>query len=215
MHSYCQPETYDRHVDGHDYMWAVSEMIDSAKEFIFILVTYMLFLRIIYLLKLDLTSGLVAYSRTLPPSTCCILSWMASRSSSSKKGPRRCKDPCHCVQRGSSSFVSTGLTFEHEISLGYADQFYELETYQGDLIGSVSQCPCCWLEFQSKLDHLHPNIRCMRHPDHIGAKGTFLRTKAFTSKSLTFVLQIVLNCGLITRRLAQNPSPKLLIIDFI
>jgi hypothetical protein len=29
---------YERHVDGHDYMWAVSEMIDRAKEFIFILV---------------------------------------------------------------------------------------------------------------------------------------------------------------------------------
>jgi len=27
-----------RHVDGHDYMWAVSEMIDRAKEAIFILV---------------------------------------------------------------------------------------------------------------------------------------------------------------------------------
>jgi phosphatidylserine/phosphatidylglycerophosphate/cardiolipin synthase-like enzyme len=28
----------DRHIDGHDYMWALSEMLDSAKEFIFILV---------------------------------------------------------------------------------------------------------------------------------------------------------------------------------
>ena len=27
-----------RHIDGHDYMWAISEMIDSAKEFIFIMV---------------------------------------------------------------------------------------------------------------------------------------------------------------------------------
>ena len=27
-----------RHVDGHDYMWAVSEMIDGAEEAIFILV---------------------------------------------------------------------------------------------------------------------------------------------------------------------------------
>jgi phosphatidylserine/phosphatidylglycerophosphate/cardiolipin synthase-like enzyme len=25
-----------RHIDGHDYMWAVSEMIDHAKEAIFI-----------------------------------------------------------------------------------------------------------------------------------------------------------------------------------
>ena len=27
-----------RHIDGHDYMWAVSEMLDSAKDVIFILV---------------------------------------------------------------------------------------------------------------------------------------------------------------------------------
>jgi hypothetical protein len=25
--------------------------------------------------------------------------------------------------------------------------------------------------FQSTLENLHPNISCMRHPDHIGAKG--------------------------------------------
>lgn len=28
---------YRRHIDGHDYMWALSEMLDSAKEAIFIL----------------------------------------------------------------------------------------------------------------------------------------------------------------------------------
>jgi hypothetical protein len=27
-----------RHVDGHDYMWALSELLDGAKEAIFILV---------------------------------------------------------------------------------------------------------------------------------------------------------------------------------
>ena len=27
-----------RHIDGHDYMWAVSEMLDRAREAIFILV---------------------------------------------------------------------------------------------------------------------------------------------------------------------------------
>ena len=56
-------------------MWAVSEMIDSAKEFIFILVTYaQAVLRIICVLELDFTSGLVAYSSIVPPSTSCILS---------------------------------------------------------------------------------------------------------------------------------------------
>lgn len=29
-----------RHIDGHDYMYALSEMLDSAKECIFILVCF-------------------------------------------------------------------------------------------------------------------------------------------------------------------------------
>ena len=99
---------YERHVDAHDYMWAVSEMIDSAKEFIFILVITPYSANHL-LAELDLTSGLVAYSRTVSPSTSRILPWMASRSSSSEKGRRRCKDSCHCVQRSSSSFILTGL----------------------------------------------------------------------------------------------------------
>ena len=36
---------------------------------------------------------------------------------------------------------SIWLDFEHEISLDYANQRYELETYQGDLFRSVSQWP--------------------------------------------------------------------------
>ena len=72
--------------------------------------------------------------------------------------------------------------------------------------------PYCWLQFQATLDHLHPNINCMRHPDHIGAKGTILRAETFTSRSLTLVLQIALNSGLITRRFAQGPSLNYLIL---
>lgn len=30
---------YGRHIDGHDYMWAVSELLDKAQEAIFILVS--------------------------------------------------------------------------------------------------------------------------------------------------------------------------------
>ena len=52
----------------------------------------------------------------------------------------------------------------------------------------------------------------MRHPDHIGAKGTILPAETLMSKSLTLVLQIVLNSGLITRRFGQSPS-KLLTTD--
>ena len=78
------------------------------------------------------------------------------------------------------------------------------------------QCPFCWLEFQAILDQLHPNIRCMRHPDHIGAKGTSLCVKTFASKSLTsFVPQIVLNFGLITRRFVRILVLELLNIDIL
>lgn len=35
--------TLFRHIDGHDYMWALSEMLESAKEVIFILVSNVLF----------------------------------------------------------------------------------------------------------------------------------------------------------------------------
>lgn len=29
-----------RHIDGHDYMWALSELLDDAREAIFILVGF-------------------------------------------------------------------------------------------------------------------------------------------------------------------------------
>jgi hypothetical protein len=132
-------------------MWAVSEMIDSAKEFIFILVSYTLFYGSKFcLLKLDLTSGLVAYSRTVSPSTSCILPRMAFRSSASKKGRRRCKDSCHCLQRGSYSFYSNWLEFKHG-SLGYADQFFELETYEGNLLRGFSNIPIVDSSFRQHL----------------------------------------------------------------
>lgn len=40
--------TLTRHVDGHDYMYAVSEMLESAKEAIFILVCVIKSLRFLY-----------------------------------------------------------------------------------------------------------------------------------------------------------------------
>lgn len=36
--TYVNIQTAVRHIDGHDYMYALSEMLDSAKECIFILV---------------------------------------------------------------------------------------------------------------------------------------------------------------------------------
>lgn len=36
-------QLFTRHVDGHDYMYALSEMLDSAQEVIFILVRGFIF----------------------------------------------------------------------------------------------------------------------------------------------------------------------------
>ena len=38
VHSHFTNSIRHRHIDGHDYMYAVSEILDSAKEAIFILV---------------------------------------------------------------------------------------------------------------------------------------------------------------------------------
>lgn len=46
-----------RHVDGHDYMYAVSEMLESAKEVIFILVRYEPLYLIPILTLVDRTGG--------------------------------------------------------------------------------------------------------------------------------------------------------------
>lgn len=31
------------------------------------------------------------------------------------------------------------------------------------------------MDMQHALEDLHPNIACMRHPDHIGSRGVFAR----------------------------------------
>jgi len=58
----------DRHIDGNDYMWALSEMLDSAKEFIFILVCILVWF--LWTCS-NLLSGLVAHARALLASTAC------------------------------------------------------------------------------------------------------------------------------------------------
>ena len=62
----------------------------------------------------------------------------------------------------------------HGIPPGYADESYELKTYQGDLFTGILNGPMVDLTFKAKMDRLHPNITCMRHPDHIGAKGIMI-----------------------------------------
>lgn len=45
-----------RHIDGHDYMWAISEMLDQAKEAIFILVQLLVLYHARYLQSTYLVS---------------------------------------------------------------------------------------------------------------------------------------------------------------
>lgn len=54
------------HIDGHDYMWVLSELIDNAREAIFILVCPC---SVVTLWSHLCNVGLVAHPRTLPPSS--------------------------------------------------------------------------------------------------------------------------------------------------
>lgn len=53
-----------RHIDGQDYMWAVSEILDSAKEAIFILVGVPLLAMAFFSLRC--IAGLVAHTGSIP-----------------------------------------------------------------------------------------------------------------------------------------------------
>ena len=53
--------TDNRHVDGHDYMYALSEILDSAREAIFILVSLSNRVETVSLMS-HLIIGLVAYT---------------------------------------------------------------------------------------------------------------------------------------------------------
>ncbi|PPQ99833.1 hypothetical protein CVT24_009627 [Panaeolus cyanescens] len=105
------------HVDGHDYMWALSEMIDKAQEFIF------------------------------------ILDWWLS--------------PELYLRRPAAYFPEWRL-----------DRLLQRKAQQGVKIHvivykEVTQTMSMSSKHtKAKLEQLHPNITCMRHPDHIGAKDS-------------------------------------------
>ncbi|KAF8802982.1 phospholipase D/nuclease [Phlegmacium glaucopus] len=106
------------HIDGHDYMWAVSEMIDSAKEFIFILdwwLTPELYLR-------------------RPPAY--FPEWRLDR----------------LLQKKARQGVKIHVIVYQEIK----------ETSSPDSEHTKDTL--------DELHKLHPNITCMRHPNHFGAK---------------------------------------------
>lgn len=105
------------HVDGHDYMWAVSELLDNARDVIFILdwwLTPELYLR-------------------RPPA----------------KYPQWRLDKL--LQRKAQQGVKIYVVVYKEVT-----QTMSMSSKHT----------------KAALEALHPNIACMRHPDHIGSKDT-------------------------------------------
>ncbi|KAI9060697.1 phospholipase D/nuclease [Trametes sanguinea] len=107
------------HIDGHDYMWAVSELLESAREAIFILdwwLTPELYLR-------------------RPPAK--YPEWRLDRVLKRK------------AEQGVKVYV---VVYKEVVQTMTMSSHHTKET----------------------LEALHPNVACMRHPDHIGSKGTNL-----------------------------------------
>ncbi|KAF7332538.1 Phospholipase [Mycena kentingensis (nom. inval.)] len=105
------------HIDGHDYMWALSEFLDSAKEVIFIQdwwLTPELYLR-------------------RPPAL--HQKWRLDR----------------VLKRKAEEGVKIHVIVYKEVT---------------QTMTMSSKHTKAWLE------SLHPNITCLRHPDHIGSKDT-------------------------------------------
>ncbi|EIW74184.1 phospholipase D [Coniophora puteana RWD-64-598 SS2] len=105
------------HVDGHDYMYALSEMLDSAKDCIFILDWW-------------LTPEL--YLRRPPADH---PEWRLDR----------------ILQRKARQGVKIFVVVYKEVT-----QTMSMSSKHT----------------KAALEDLHPNISCMRHPDHIGSKDT-------------------------------------------
>ncbi|TFK38573.1 phospholipase D [Crucibulum laeve] len=105
------------HIDGHDYMWALSEMLENAKEAIFILdwwLTPELYLR-------------------RPPAY--FPEWRLDR----------------ILKRKAEQGVKVHVIVYKEVT-----QTMSMSSKHT----------------KSTLEALHPNITCLRHPDHIGAKDS-------------------------------------------
>ncbi|KIJ62481.1 hypothetical protein HYDPIDRAFT_30440 [Hydnomerulius pinastri MD-312] len=107
------------HIDGHDYMWALSEMLDSAKDVIFILDWW-------------LTPEL--YLRRPPAKH---EGWRLDRLLQRK------------AQQGVKIYVIVYKEVTQTMSMSSKHT-----------------------KESAALEALHPNIACMRHPDHIGSKDT-------------------------------------------
>ena len=103
---------------------------------------------------------------------------------------------------------------EFKLSLGYADQSFGLETYQGDRLRYFPDVPIVDSSFRQHLiNFIRTSDVCVTLT--ISAQKVQVSVLGHSQVILTFVLQIVLNSGLITRRFAKNLSPDLLIIDIM
>jgi phospholipase D1/2 len=105
------------HIDGHDYMWAMSEMLDNAKEAIFILdwwLTPELYLR-------------------RPPAY--HPEWRLDR----------------VLKRKAEEGVRVYVVVYKEVTQTMSMSSKHTKNY---------------------LESLHPNITCLRHPDHVGSKDS-------------------------------------------
>uniref|UniRef100_D8Q6U4 Phospholipase n=1 Tax=Schizophyllum commune (strain H4-8 / FGSC 9210) TaxID=578458 RepID=D8Q6U4_SCHCM len=114
------------HIDGHDYMYALSEMLENAKEVIYILDWWLspeLFLR-------------------RPPAH--HPEWRLDR----------------VLKRKAEQGVKIYVIVYKEVT-------------QTMTMSSKHT--------KAQLESLHPNIACMRHPDHIGSKGAFPHVVEFWS----------------------------------
>lgn len=105
------------HIDGHDYMWALSEMLENAQEVIFILDWWLT-------PELYLRRPAAHYPE-----------WRLDRILKRK------------AEKGVKVHVIVYKEVTQTMSMSSAHT-------------------------KHTLDGLHPNIRCMRHPDHIGAKDS-------------------------------------------
>ncbi|KAI9566570.1 hypothetical protein HD554DRAFT_2025262 [Boletus coccyginus] len=114
------------HIDGQDYMWAVSEILDSAKDAIFILDWW-------------LTPEL--YLRRPPAQN---EEWRLDR----------------LLQRKAQQGVKIYVVVYKEVT--------QTMTLSSKHTKARLRGSCMF----AALEDLHPNIACMRHPDHIGSKDT-------------------------------------------
>ncbi|EKM50988.1 uncharacterized protein PHACADRAFT_151417 [Phanerochaete carnosa HHB-10118-sp] len=118
FHSFADQRSHNSvkwHIDGHDYMYALSEMLDSARE-------------VIYILDWWLTPEL--YLRRPPAYN---EQWRLDRVLKRK------------AEQGVKIYVVVYKEVTQTMSMSSSHTKHALEA-------------------------LHPNIACMRHPDHIGSK---------------------------------------------